>query len=437
MSTVWTDAQRRAIHRAGYSDRLAQRHTSSVLSDWPPGTPIGPTEAVFVASVSDLPAPSGGVITLDPHREYYFSTMVDIGTLSIRIPVDGARLFGFASIGGGIAGTGFVTGFKTNTSSPAIIVDQEITGHLWLERIRIEQSGTGQILHCTGVGKLDRLETEWFTGVPLGGGALGTLNLGTMKMYRSFFTSVAAGWTLQGTSNVEFEDCVILQTVGGAGNACIDFDSSVFTTLRLEKCSIQTATGGFGVRGLAASANLAATIGAATIVFCRHSGTGTRITGITTQDNGYSWRSNIGFDNSSSVGGLRFSGNAANTTFSGAGVLTVPVGTATVLDGAPRFSSPGSFGITLVNRSVAPALLTVSGVLDKAGAAQAYQVHLRKNNVVVFVHDIVVEDKPAAFNFMAIDLTVVTSDVWDIRVSCVGATTAVIVRSLQLVVNIL
>jgi len=390
--------------------------------------------AVPVDSVADLPEPVAGVINLAPLAHYHFREMVDLGSKVIHLSVAGNTLTGCYSIGSD------PTGFFTSSSSPAVLVDAAITGGVRMEHLRIVQNGTGQVVHCSGAGKLNRWEAEFCTFESASTGALGSIHLGTAKLYRCFSTAVKDGWMFSGTSNLELENCVMLQTDGAGGKALLDLGASVFTTLRLSKCSLQTAAGGFAIKGLANSANLSPTSGICEVVESRHSGVGTALGTLTPQDIGFEYRSCFGFRNTATVGSTEMNDNATGNTFGGLGTYSLVAGASSLEAGAPRFTTNGGLSHTLkfVGRHVSPARVSVSVVFTKAGGAQDYSIGLFKGGVMV--HDITIAAGPAdsrSANFVHIDEAFASDDVYDVRVAALTATDTLTVVSCGLIVQLL
>lgn len=266
------------------------------------------TKTVTVSSLSDLPSPVSGVITLADDTDYLFlqdistaNRFVINGTTSIRSV--SSRLITLTYTG---------TGDMFTCTSPTLKI-QDISlscGSGTLFNVSGGGAGTVQlvevnIIACDTIGTLDALLITRFHSV-------------------AFENIATNGFTFTGThSNLFFDTCIIFLN----GGTFINLGTATFTSLGLENQIVQSSAGGTTfLSGAASSANLSGnSIGKVTN--CSISGSATPLSGISTADAKWEFHGNDDIQNTRADALLSMQGNATNTTISVAGTPVLVAGT--------------------------------------------------------------------------------------------------------------
>lgn len=377
-----------------------------------------------VKDAHDLPAPVAGEIELPDQ-----SVIVLDGTLTL--PDDTGLRLGKNTV---IMAQSRRNGGIVGNSDGGLLLGVGDIEDLHCRDFSITQNGPGPILSMedpsTQACRMDRLRI--FCS---GGGPIATITfdifLMTNTIASGFSTGLIAGATAPTTLQVLTS--LLIQGVGGSGNAVIDLGTAVLGSFRMRDGTYVTAAGGVALKGLASGANLTPSTGIADVYGCRHSGAGSALSGVSEQDIGFDFAKCVGIRNSSTVAIRRMTGNATATTYGGADTYTAIAGTSVLTVGAPRFTASGGHGFTFAGRHIARAELSVAVILTATASSQ--QIGLFKNGnptPVLEVPLVTTGAGPRSMTFTYIDNDPATGDAFDLLIECVGGTTSVTVQFLSM-----
>jgi hypothetical protein len=288
-----------------------------------PGTGI---DAVFVTELADLPAPVGGVITLDARR-YAPQGTVSIG-LNRLVMVAGTSL-----TGGVFASDGFSR--SAGAVGPLVTVPAG-AGNITIDKMRLVAPTGSTCLEVQGAGTnlfMSRCDIE---------GDVGTITATIVSIDGCSFVGWSSGLSVGSCVAFSMYHTSMRQTVGGTG-AALDFTGTYSAGVDLISADFYCEAGGTGVTGLASDANLPGADARGRINTCAFTGAGTRLSGITNNDLKWTIANAVGVAGSLAAGSYGMSGNAAGTPTTGT-AWTKILGTTTA--GLER-----RFDATTTNRS--------------------------------------------------------------------------------------
>ena len=279
-------------------------------------TGINPTNVTFVATKEDLPAPSGGIITLESDRTYYFTDHVDL-TGDRIIGSANTTILGASSENCSITSTGLLFGdpiFQTDFTTP-------------IRHISFKGQGVGIQVNPNNTG-VQPIALDW-TGVNFQDLDISCLfgdidnfifSKGAILSAGDFIFSGSVGTI--GIDNSLF--------VGDGTNNLITLQSSCVVTRRFRV--IYSSFVAFGST-IAVEVDVNATIPVDSYILdtCNFSGGGTYLSGIGQffQDNEPRFRECKGILNTSAVGNYYMRENPTATTFTAADTPTKILGTTT------------------------------------------------------------------------------------------------------------
>jgi hypothetical protein len=274
---------------------------------------------LFVQAESDLPAASGGVITIPAN------THIKVRGL---VTVTGNARF---AMGAGCSITGFsrdLDGLIFDTPGQHAITLAAGQSEFTLSNCRVQNSSTTGGGITTSDSTLTRFNAERFR-LDLSGGDAMTIG-GTGLNFNLNLCSLSGfneGISLpDGGSVLSFKELGLVQTDGTGGVACLDLGSGTWFIIDAASMFIQTAASGFGLSGLASSGNLISG-GDATWNQVRFVGAGTALENITEDDLQHRFNDCVGTLNSVFAGEYGMSANGTATTISALGAFVVIAGT--------------------------------------------------------------------------------------------------------------
>lgn len=381
----------------------------------------GTTSQVVVESLSDLPTPSGGVITLAANTQYLIAKQVDLGT-NVIVYSSGSDLCGFNVT---------LSGLSTSSTSP-LITATNVT-------LRVEN-----MLLTNPLGDLFSFASNSasISFQILTCASLSFLNIGTFNTVSSGIIELCS--FIGGVNGVTFTGTGVAGNVGilnsrfiGFSGTAVDLNTSVFDTISLNTVILSGLGGSTSLDGATGSANV---VTRGTCVHSSFNGAGTAVAGITTTDLKWNFNENFGVENSHADAQGSITANATATTFSGTSsdgtnAVVVDFGVAFVSDLEDRFttSTGGRHTYDGVRTSEFIVNASVFGEIT-GGAARQYNYYIAKNDVVI-VSSISKNEydgsNPGA-SFVSSVLELETGDYIELWVEAVTATTALTVETCNL-----
>jgi len=266
---------------------------------------------VFVNSLSDLPDPVGGVITLAANKIYYITGAVDLS---------GNRLVASqnTTINGGSSEVSSLISTGLSSSTPLITSAWSLPMH----GLTISH-GTAVSLDATGnAGQV----LDWDDVNFLNCNTIGTITNYQAAVWAHCDISNSAGLTFNGTmTTIAMEQSLFS---GVAGSAILTFASTLVITgrIRIIYSSFVVPATGTGI-----DADSAATIPVESYILDRvnFSGAGTYLSGITHTDNKASFSDCKGITNSSEIGQYYYTNNATQNPITTQNVFEKILGTTT------------------------------------------------------------------------------------------------------------
>lgn len=260
---------------------------------------VAPAQVVNVNDLSHFPAPVGGVITLVAGTTYSISGNVNIGTNRIVF-----------SAGSGLVGTNRFTDFLTYTGTGTLFTADGATH-------KIEELG---IIASSGT-VLSLLNGTTNTAVYTNSYIVACTHVGNIADWRTFvnrsFSIVGAtgtGMTFSGACGSFSVDNSLYQSINGA---CIDFGTATFDRIQISSGNrfVLPSPTEIGIAGAAASANInAGGYGIVSGVIFQTVGGGVPVQGITVDDLGWTFRDNVGVEDSHIHGSTQATANTVATT---------------------------------------------------------------------------------------------------------------------------
>lgn len=277
------------------------------------------SKIITVHTLSDLPAPSGGVITLADNTSYYITTAIDVGANRIQCGLNNS-LHGDDADNCSLTATGLsaATAFITSTSS------------LSLMSITIKDVGTALSLNDS------TNQLNWravrFQNVP----TMGTIQNYANIVWGQCILDNSANLTIQGTiGSLAFFECLF---DGRTGQTTLTVPSTAVITRRIRMlyCAaiVQAGETGFNV-------STSATIPDEGYVLdnVAFSGGGTYLAGLDYTSNKALFFNSSGIINSSALCQYSMTGNATATTIGATGTFVKIAGTTTASSLNQKFST--------------------------------------------------------------------------------------------------
>lgn len=323
------------------------------------------TKQIGVNSIDHLPTPSGGVITLDANTVYHVGNDINLGTNRI-VMSDDTVIVGISESNISMTYTGTGTMF-TCTNVSARINNVSIT------------CASGTFLDVSGTG----VEGIILNGVNVNGVAI----LGTITNIRSFGWDDGAiavistrGFLFVTTiTKLNLDNLVFVATTG----VVIDFGTAIFDTVDIDGALFSLLTSGAtAISGAVSSANISAG-GLGEIKFCHFSGSGTPLSGLTTDDALWNFLNNDDIANSRPDGLLSFIDNTTETVITTIGVEVLVAGTWNIVR-TSQFTGTAAGRLTYNGGRPVTVPVTVSTAITVAsGTNQELHLHLFLNGVII------------------------------------------------------
>lgn len=319
--------------------------------------------SVIVASLSDLPAPSSGVITLADDTAYIFQGNIDIGSNRIQLGTNN-ELSGINPAVDGI----------TSSTTGALFTGATMRA----DGLRITVS-SGSVFSLTGTAGANTI-LDQFTIVD-------ALNIGTVDTMGTFAWRYSAVVSLANTGITFVNNIGAIKiqdmnwvTFNGTG---IDFGTCTSDLIHIRGTRLSPAGGATSVNIAAASGNLNAG-GLGLIRENLFNGAGTAITGYSPGDEAWKVEGNSGIQNSIVGAQGAVIGNATATVFGGLSTpIKVDVGTGFVAGDTDQFSVATDGRITYTGDTDVSVLASANIFGSVAGgAARNYRYYFTINGTV-------------------------------------------------------
>lgn len=323
-----------------------------------------PTEFVIVNNIADLPAPSGGVITLGANVTYLFPKAFDLNGNRL-VCGQNTVILGWSSENCSLFSTGLSASTALITSNWSLPMRHITITHG--TALDLDASANpNQALDWTGVN---------FTNCA---------TVGTIKGYNNVVLSVCA---LLGSANLKFDGTIGTVAVdntllsGIAGQTTVVFPFSFVTTrrIRFTYSAFVVPAGGTGIN-LAASATVP--VERYILDTVEFSGAGSPISGVTAADNKSLFTNCIGVQNTSASCAIYMVNNATATTVSATGTFYKIAGTTTAGSAVQRFSTATTNRMTYTGASSAVFRVMLIVSLS-AGSTQVIRMRIAKNGVTL------------------------------------------------------
>ena len=373
----------------------------------------GATTRIIVAAVTDLPAASGGVITLNAGVVYSFIADIDLGT-------DRLSTAGDAVIEG--HGQGFFS-LQTSHASPLLASTHSVD-----VRNMSFINDLGPCLAVGGVGKNVDIDFCKFCS-----GGQDTFTDGFNLNIRN------SEWKTPGTFGLRVAgtwSCVLLRGLGffvlGA-NTAIEFDSATVAVI-VEIHSCQFMGSGTETFFQIDTAFLPSVRGGIEHVFWNGVGTLWGVGSIDQSTPGWRISESSGFADSQSVGSIRFDANQTATTIATVDVyVDINSLPAMSLDAASeRFSLINGDEMQYLGVDPLRAVVMYDGHVEGAFNNKIYEIQLLKNTVEQATVMVDYRSTPTQFSDMKI-VFLVTNDILTLKVRNITDDTNVTIEHAQIV----
>ena len=245
-------------------------------------------------------------------------------------------------------------------------------GSLQLQNLTIEQLAPSGAVWQFVDDSLERVRLDDSKLLSNGG------NVGNIAGQRISLNSLQLGGFAQGLRvtgdglNFVIDGAAIVQSIGGAADACLDFNSSTWSVIRLNAITFSAAAGGVGLRGEIASGNLPAADSRANVSQCRFIGAGTPVDGLTHTDTKWEFFRNSGVSDSHNIGSFFAESNATPTVISAISNYVRIAGTTSAVH-EDRFTMSGNGELTFQGLDPISALAVASLSAFKSGGAVPYE----------------------------------------------------------------
>ncbi len=327
---------------------------------------INPTNQVVVNDSSDLPAPSGGVITLAADTDYQIGSAVNIGTDRIVIPPN-SSITGSGRLSASLTYTGTSDMFSV-TNGKARITNVTLsctTGRM----LNFQDNGDNLFVMDDVTVTCDRIALMNSTG---GSGSVVRVSNVTM-------TAATDGATFQGGFNrVTWLVAGMNQTAG----TTFALGTATFQSFVTDLVGAALSAGATYLSGAAASANILSG-GVGVIRTTRNDGTGTMLSGITADDDRWDFYHNDRIRDTRSDGLLSMQGNATNTVITTQSVYVKVAGTWVVQPGS-KFTGTTGGRLTYIGLKDVRHPVDVSlSIQPVAGTNKDLSARLAKNGTTI------------------------------------------------------
>lgn len=303
-----------------------------------------------ISSLDDLPAPSGGVITI--------ANDICLNIVS-HINLQGNRIVcsGICVIKGSNAETASIT---SSLASGAMIYSESI---LQLRDITLSTGSGAYCVEVDGTGNPDAV-ADWFAVNFTGGKSAKLTSLGNVICILMGMLSPDNGIEFYGTfGTIAYSETIL--SLSGAGKTAIKFDASVVITrrVRFSFCAFVVSSSAVGI-----DMPLTVTIPDDTYIlfFCNFAGGGTYTSGYTYTSLKSRWYENRGISNTYRAAEYYVENNATATIIGGAGTYVKLAGTTTALAANSGFSHTNN---RLTCTSVVSKLYSVKAIVTFTSTA--------------------------------------------------------------------
>lgn len=299
-----------------FSVRVDSSHIGFQASDIPGGdTPTARANIdarrnrdnfVVVKTLSDLPTPSGGNITLADNTAYEINGTIDCGTNTITFGTN-SRVFGVSR----------QTDVLKYTGSATFL----LVGHALLMNDIGFDCASGTLLSCAA-SSTDRVRFHrcQFSGVK----TLGSVTTGALLeiLGCNIINASTNGFTISGSSFGIFAlvDCYLENNTG----TFLAVGSATFSAFKMENCIVKLSSGQTFISNTASTISFSSVQGNSFV----NSG-GTVLSGLTQNDSNWLFIGNYGLDDTQYVGENYMTGNATVTDITVAGTFVKIAGTTT------------------------------------------------------------------------------------------------------------
>ena len=246
---------------------------------------------IVISSLSDLPDPIGNAINLDPTKVYYFSGIVDIGTnyLTSIGPIT-------------IRGTSpLLDRIITNSTTPLISGNATIN----IKFLRLQNSG-GNIFNCDGGGGSNNFVVKECASFAIGGNSFGNiLNYNFIRIDNVSILESENGLTISGNNGIVY--ITSLSAPGGGTGTFTALTISAGTVIDNFRIFDGIYSIGTGQTGFNIDNTVTITNGPAHIDHNSFSGSGTYLSGVTSETPNFDFFENIGINDSNIIAEVGFS----------------------------------------------------------------------------------------------------------------------------------
>jgi hypothetical protein len=344
------------------STALWENATISEILGYTPAS--GSSEFIFVYSKSNLPTPSGGVITLANNVTYYFTTTIDL---------TGDRLVGGVNttILGGSSENCIIK--STGLSSATALITSSYS--LPIRNITITH---GTALNLTGDGSTTAL--DWF-----GVNFTNCATVGIISNYTNFIMNDSAflnsqGLTFNGTiGTIGMTNC-LFDCASGGTVIILPSTLTISRRFRIIYSSFVVLSGETGL-----NASDLATIGDEKYILdtVNFSGGGTYLTGLNATYNKSLFANCVGITNTSTRGFMYMIDNTTATGTNNTTLWFKALGTTTAMGTNSKFTMPSSNRLTYTGAFSQSFMVTVNCNVRTSVSTQNINIGIAKNGTII------------------------------------------------------
>lgn len=315
---------------------------------------------VVVQSLSDFPTPVANVITLVADTVYSIVGIVDIGVNALLLS-DGVELRGRSS-----ALRDQIV--SSNTGALFRVIDP--LAEVELRRFNCVTTGALLAVDC---------KTLVLTEVDFTCATVGTVHTTrATSISRMIFFGFSTGLTFTGANvSCSFDTVGFVQTDGTGGNRCLDLGTATFSVVSLATTNFVVAVNGFGIGGLAASANVPS--GRGIVITSTFNGAGAALDVLTHDDLRWRYALNEGVPDSVTSGSFKQNAGMESTSITGSTKLNLTT-TAGVLH---RFSAPINNRLVLASLAAQTIRASMCLSVEKTGGAVDFDFGVAVNGTIV------------------------------------------------------
>lgn len=374
---------------------------------------------IIVKSLSDLPTPVGGIITLANNATYQFKGLVNIGTNQIQVSVSNTIL-GDDKSDDGIVYTG--------TGAAILCTNQTLS----VVNILISCSlGTAFSVTNSTTFSLQIRECIFASG------GFGTVTGGNIIAFTNniFTSTMSSGMTVLGTCNKVAFSNNFHEGLTGSGTL-ISIPSGSFKNIEFLSSNLTVATGVIGIN-IGAITYTSITTEAGIILGNIFDGLGTFISGINSESNN-NWLvlGNTGILPTTTRGKLFMIANATNTTITSTAAYVKMLGTTTSAN-LSRITMPTNNRLQFTGVQPTTLKLTAVGSITSASNNQTSRVVFFKNGVIISEseQEIRITNANESTQFsLCTYVNAVTNDFYEVFVRNVTSTGALRVEYLSFII---